>query len=216
MVLVKINIDDNCLNCLSQSIFFSPLTAFWKRSLGNIIVLPFWIFIACMGLVQVCLKKTKACILQRKHICRKLKQNTYCVITSIRDKFVVHCFNNTSSEGEGKKKSMLVFIQNEKIYTYDTQCHNSIIYILTTNITYLLASSPPGGRLGMLSDANVRITWTKSGTPSSPCFLIISVGKHNLIRLQLCLNNTRILLKIHNWYEQLKYYISMCTRRITN
>lgn len=104
MVFVKINIDDNCLNCLSQSIFFSPLTAFWKRSLGNIIVLPFWIFIACMGLVQVCLKKTKACILQRKHICRKLKQNTYCVITSIRDKFVVHCFNNTSSEGEGKKK----------------------------------------------------------------------------------------------------------------
>lgn len=29
----------------------------------------------------------------------------------------------------------------------------------------------------MLSDANVRITWTKSGTPSSPCFLMISVGK---------------------------------------
>lgn len=27
-VCFKINIDDNCLNCLSQSIFFSPLTAF--------------------------------------------------------------------------------------------------------------------------------------------------------------------------------------------
>lgn len=171
--------------------FFFPLTAFWKISLGNILVLPFSIFTACKGLVQLCLKKRKACILQRKHTCRKSKQNTYCVITSIGDKFVVHCFNNTSSEGEDKKKSMLVFIQNEKIYTYDTQCRNSMLSILTTNITYLLASSPPGGRLGMLSDANVRITWTKSGTPSSPCFLIISVGKHNLIRLQLCLNNTK-------------------------
>lgn len=27
-VCFKINIDDNCLNCLSQSICFSPLTAF--------------------------------------------------------------------------------------------------------------------------------------------------------------------------------------------
>lgn len=39
--------------------------------------------------------------------------------------------------------------------------------------THLLANSPPGGRFGMLSVANVRITWTKSGTPS-PCFFMIS------------------------------------------
>lgn len=39
--------------------------------------------------------------------------------------------------------------------------------------THLLANSPPGGRLGMFSLANVRITWTKSGTPS-PCFFMIS------------------------------------------
>lgn len=51
-----------------------------------------------------------------------------------------------------------------------TQCH----------VTHLLASSPPGGRLGMLSDANVRMTWTRSGTPSSPCFLRIS-GKQKVV-----------------------------------
>lgn len=33
----------------------------------------------------------------------------------------------------------------------------------------------------MLSDANVRITWTKSGTPSSPCFLMISEKKHYIL-----------------------------------
>lgn len=55
--------------------------------------------------------------------------------------------------------------------------------ILSTKLTHLLASSPPGGRFGMLSDANVRITWTKSGTPSSPCFLMISVGKQNYFLL---------------------------------
>ena len=48
-------------------------------------------------------------------------------------------------------------------------------------VTHLLASSPPGGRLGMLSVANVRITWTKSGAPSSPCFLMISGNQKDFL-----------------------------------
>lgn len=43
-------------------------------------------------------------------------------------------------------------------------------YVLCGKSTHLLASSPPGGRLGMLSVANTHITWAKSGMLSTPCF----------------------------------------------
>lgn len=66
-----------------------------------------------------------------------------------------------------------IIIWKFSLFIFCTLNHNLIE--LNTGETHLLASSPPGGRLGMDSDANVRITWTKSGTPSSPCFLIISV-----------------------------------------
>lgn len=52
--------------------------------------------------------------------------------------------------------------------------------IFTLVQTYLLANSPPGGRFGMLSVCNVRMTWTKSGTPS-PCFFMISGNQKYLL-----------------------------------
>lgn len=157
--------------------YFLPICLFPCFTLLNIY---------CMqGISTSMLKENKNVQTPNKPHFHKLKLNTYCVITSIGVKFVVHCFNNTSSEGQ-KKKFNASFHSNTYNFFYLFLNEPSVTIplssILITKLTYLLASSPPGGRLGMLSDANVRITWTKSGTPSSPCFLMISVRKYNLIR----------------------------------
>lgn len=83
------------------------------------------------------------------------------------------------------------------------------VYEVATKLTHLLASSPPGGRLGMASDANVRITWTKSGRLSSPCFLMISVGKQN----QILLNCVTTIASKSNMCNSFKcYFLKICVQ----
>lgn len=80
---------------------------------------------------------------------------------------------------EKKRKNVHLIFQeksNTLLMVNENKTRDGSPGVMDEACSYLLASSPPGGRLGMLSDANVRITCTKSGTPSSPCFLIISVG----------------------------------------
>lgn len=101
-----------------------------------------------------------------------LEVDTYCVITSVGVQFVVHRFNNSSSEGQEHHHVLEWFLSWDWSGSHRGGLEGD------TKLTHLLASSPPGGRLGMDSDANVLITWTRSGTPSSPCFLIISGEKH--------------------------------------
>lgn len=133
----------------------------------------------------------KVCILKSKHTVMELKQAGILTVSSLRYGLSLLYIASITVRLVGCKYMIMNNLQQKNIHVYIKISRNrSVSCFMTfswrkghanqaTKPTHLLASSPPGGRLGMASDANVRITWSRSGTPSSPCFLRISVGKQN-------------------------------------
>lgn len=122
---------------------------------------------------QVVVTRVNTCSRQAKRSGDRREGDTHCVITPVGVQFVVHRFDNSSSEGQGQGQGQ-DHVRQLLGENSDLTDHHRRALERDATLTHLLASSPPGGRLGMDSDANVLITWTRSGTPSSPCFLIIS------------------------------------------